>query len=98
MPVGMEIYGPDGSTWLSMTTKFCRFFGYVVVSDNGSMSIPEFSQGTPFYVVSPIDSTSPDGGHKPVVTVSGITMSWAYLFAPQAGRYKVTCRIYYGVY
>lgn len=70
-----------------------RIAGYVDVSSDGSMDVPAFSQGTPFFIAVPIASNVLL--RAPRVTASGTTLSWAYSASGNYGN--VVTRIFYGV-
>lgn len=70
-----------------------RIAGYVDVSANGSMDVPAFSQGVPFFIAVPIATNV--FARSPRVTASGTTLSWTY---STDGNYSnVVTRIFYGV-
>lgn len=70
-----------------------RIAGYVDVSANGSMNVPAFSQGTPFFIAVPLSASGLL--RAPRVTASGTTLSWTYSTTGNYGN--VVTRIFYGV-
>jgi len=70
-----------------------RIAGYVDVTANGSMHVPAFSQGEPFWIALPLSSDATL--RAPRVTASGTTLSWTYSVAGNYGN--VVTRIFYGV-
>ncbi len=97
MSAGLMVWDQNGNVRVDMTRRYCRFFGSIRVSQNGSINIPELAQGMPFFVITPVGSLGIHG-KKPVVTVSGTVMSYQYLWVQTGGDYSATVDIYYGVY
>ena len=96
MPVGLMGWDVGGKVRIDMTRRYCRFFGSFRVTANGSRNIPQLSQGTPFFITVPVGSLGVNG-KMPVVTVSGTTISYQYLWNQQSG-FSAATDIYYGVY
>jgi hypothetical protein len=99
---GLTIKAKDGTVILDMTMKISQHMGSVDTnSTNGSVSIPAAPLGkTLFYNIVPLVDLQVDKGKKPGVTISGVTLSWAYSFNTGGGwgYFAANCRIYYGFY
>lgn len=101
MAHGVRITNQAGGTLLDTTQRAGRFIGSVATSgSNGSIVVPEFSQGAPFAVVLDNNSTITDiytfKPWLPVVTISGTTLSWDYDGA--GAGYRADSNIVYGVF
>lgn len=101
MTYGVQIFDEDGHTLLDTSQRAGRFIGSVETNGlNGSIVVPEFSQGTPFVVVLDNNSTITDiytfRPWLPLVTISGTTLSWNYDGA--GASYRANSNIVYGVY
>lgn len=99
MAAGIQAFDRNsGAVMLDLTSKVSKLLGYVDSgTSDGSKAIPEFSQGTPFFVIVPLSSQGTNG-RKPVVRLSGNTLIWEFLYERRGGVFSVNCRIFYGVY
>lgn len=79
MPAGLQVFGADGVLEIDLGQRTGRILGKVtsgVVA--GAITVPEFSQGIPFYTVSLFNPGVTIFG--PAVTISGTTLSWDFGF------------------
>lgn len=85
MTAGLQIFGPDGRTWLDTSNRLGRVLGIEFISGSaGSLSNAGLSQGTPFVSFTPSEIFGTITGQiiSPTFSFSGNTMSWVY---PPAG-------------
>jgi len=76
MPAGLQCLDANGNLVVDLTTRMTRLIGQVNQATAGSMSVPAFSQGTPF-VMPVIDQNGVMYPQQiPIPTVSGTTLSW----------------------
>ena len=80
----------NGVDSVRMVSRLCKTLGYVNVSANGSLTVPELADGTPWYDVK---SSGANNLFCPNVTFSGTTMTWAY----QDSAHKSPAVILYGI-
>lgn len=97
MPIGMQVFNEDGSLRTDLAKRYSKLMGSIYTWQDGSLWVPEFSLGEPFFIVTP-DSSMGDKGKRPVVVVSGNTLSWWYAYAPNQGFYNKGVTIDYGYY
>lgn len=77
---------------ISITDRLTSILGTISTGGvNGSITVPEFASGTPFYMN--LNLGSVEGWNAPIITISGTTLSWAY---PRSTRPSLT--FMYGVY
>lgn len=100
MPAGIQVWDAASNPIMDTTTRLGRVLGVATITTaTGSITgIAGFSQGTPFYICTPLNSpgninlaTNP----LPVITISGTTLSWAYESGTGANQ---TVLLYYGTY
>lgn len=108
MPAGIQTFDASGNLILDLTDRITRLIGSVVTGTvAGSIVVPEFSQGTPFFAV--VDTGVLSGGWDytgsgtaPMVpTISGTTLSWDRPRNAPGAAYHSNPRsvtIFYGVY
>jgi hypothetical protein len=105
MPQGLEVYGPDGATYISVTSRLGRVLGQVTVSSSGSLVDSRFAQGQPFFML--VGGGGGNAFYYPFVSISGTTLSWTFTPPPansspgtEAGATPspATTTIMYGVY
>lgn len=100
---GLEVYNSDGSIALGLTTRTSRVLGLIEnvgggSGVNGGISDVRFSTGTPFFIVSPINT-----GSIPIlldVDITGNNLTYRYKSAMGAyppGANFLMCNILYGV-
>ena len=82
MAAGLQIFNPDGSLQFDSTDRLFRLLTTAVAFDNGSVSAPGLTEGTPVVQVVVTDATR----RAPAVTVSGTTVTWDYGSTPPAER------------
>lgn len=93
---GERYRDPAGNVIFDTSWRIGRIFGSVHVTDNGSMNVPQFAEGTPFYVC--LGETGNDY-NPPNVSVSGTTLQWSYAaFPPPSGTTKSPATILFGAY
>lgn len=87
MPAGLRIWDASGSLTVSLDTRIAKFLGLIQATSSGSMTVPEFSQGTPFIISMPrsngVNIFSGGGGGS----ISGTTLTW-----------QNNASFYYGIY
>lgn len=97
MSYGLRVWDASGSLWFDETTRASRVLGQVNTgTQDGSIVVPDFAQGTPFYIVLNINPAE-IGTPRPNVSVdtSQNRLSWVM----RNGLYNpVPCDIIYGVY
>lgn len=97
MPVGLQVFNEDGTIRTDLAKRYSKMIGSVYTNQNGSLWVPEFSLGEPFFIVTP-NSSMGAKGKRPVVTVSGNTLNWWYAYGGRQGFYSVGVTIDYGYY
>lgn len=96
MAYGLRVWDAAGNLTLDTSTRLGRVLGFVEVSANGSLTVPEFDQGQGFARVNTTgNDIGPNAqyGWPPSVSISGTTLSWSY---PSTTRGPAI--IVYGVY
>lgn len=92
MPQGLQVWNADGSLQIDTNTNLGRFLGTVETGGvNGSLDVPGFAQGTPWFLVMLLGVASYNT-FVPQVTIAGNTISWNYT----SGNFNAL--IYFGVY
>ena len=94
MASGLEVYNPDSSILVGLSTYYGRVLGHInIVLPYGwanrfqtrSLSDPGFALGTPFSFFTPAKASIGAGGNSsycylcPRVTFQGTTLYWAYI-------------------
>jgi hypothetical protein len=93
MPQGLEVFNGSGVRVLSVTDRITRFLGSTYVAGDGSLYVPDFSQGQPWYYLIPAEAWLQNKSY-PLLGISGQTLSWTY-----SGRSNgAACWIAYGIY
>lgn len=99
---GLVIRDTSGNIILDMTSNISQSAGSVITNGvNGSITISAPPVGRkPFFIVTPLNSTSDLKGNKPGVVMTETSLSWAYSFNTGGGWgfYAANCRINYGYY
>lgn len=94
MTYGLRIRAANGNTILDTNFRMGRVLGQITIDSNvttsGSISVPGFAQGTPFYVAEQLNEVNK--GYF-FITVSGTTLSWEL-----RGLSPRVCYVTYGVY
>lgn len=103
MPQGLQIFDAAGLVGFDTTDRVCRVLGTITNTNdgNGSQVVPEFSQGTPWYIAMPALNSFYYGSDymPPNITISGTTISWAKRSNdPYFGSNQSFSYIIYGVY
>ena len=92
MGQGLQVFAADGSLIMDTVDRLTRIVGSVYSGVGaGSVSVPAFSTGTPFYFVQregDIGANINDAFKQ--ITISGTTLSW--------DQYSKPATIVYGVY
>jgi hypothetical protein len=91
MPAGLQVFDAAGNLEIDVTTRLTRILGSATVNSTGSVDVPEFAEGSPWYVVT-VDPTTPYA--EPGITFSGTALSWDY----GGATFRATVTIIYGVY
>ncbi|SAK71377.1 hypothetical protein AWB80_03815 [Caballeronia pedi] len=96
MAYGLECYDASGNPVLRVTDRITRYGGqFDTGTTAGSMTIPMFGGGTPWFTVRDIDPFS--GASIPAsVSISGNVISWT--FAASSSYPNRSVRVTYGVY
>lgn len=95
MPAGLEIFDASGQRILSITDRITRIVGAVQVSSTGSIAVPEFAQGSAWWIINALETAGAFSGKgPPTVYQSGNSLVWDY------GTYAKRQSVYitYGVY
>lgn len=96
MPHGLKIWDELGNVVLDTSVRVGRIIGRVNSGTTaGSVSVPDFSQGTPWFIVQPITSAS-FTSEVPNVTISNNTLSWTFPLSPDYT--PINSIISYGVF
>jgi hypothetical protein len=96
MGLGLQIWDASGTQVLDTSWRMGRVLGQLTgITQNGSVNIPDLSQGTPWAFA--FNTTGVGGvGTNAYVTFSGTTMSWT--FDSMASSSPFPTIIVYGVY
>lgn len=96
MPQGLQIWDAAGNIVLDTNYRTARRLGSVVTgTSNGSLYIPDFVQGQPFFISEPLlDNVA--YFVLPNVVISGYTLSWS--FPSQEASSRNSMSIAYGVF
>ncbi|MDR5761966.1 hypothetical protein [Caballeronia sp. LZ035] len=95
MAYGLECYDAAGNAVLKVTDRITRFAGQIDTGTaSGSISVPVFSNGEPWFNVRDIDPFS-QSTVPPSVSRSGTTISWTF---PTTSYPNRSVRVLYGVY
>jgi len=74
---GLQVFGADGKLQVDIGQRIGRIIGkFNTGTSPGSITVPDFAQGSPFYLISLFNSGVTVFG--PVVTISGTTLSWTF--------------------
>lgn len=96
MAFGLKIWDELGNVVLDTNVRVGRIIGQVTSGTSaGSISVPDFAQGTPWFIVQPITSAG-FTAEVPNVTISGNTLSWTFPLAPNYT--SISSIISYGVF
>lgn len=99
MTVGLRIRDRvTGAVTLEITDRISRIVGSVETGAGaGSISVPEFSQGTGWAIPRVIEQTVTTPTTAPLITISTSGLSWSFP-GTGAGKPAQSCTITYGVY
>lgn len=90
MPTGLQVFDGQGRSIL-YNDRISRVIGFREISSDGSVAVPDFSTGTPWFSLSPLTAVSSYRHIDPIVTISGSTIQWS-------GFYGRSFMLIYGVY
>ena len=93
MTAGFECFNAAGVKTLSITDRVMRLIDIIPVSSNSSLTKAVFAEEGVVGVFFP-DSASANYCDRPVISLSGSTLSWAY----PTGVYKATGFIFVGIF
>lgn len=100
MPAGLECYDDEGNVLVSITDRITKVLGTINTNvSNGSLTVPEFSQGRPWFRAAALTQGIANETAA-TVTRSGNTLTWFYPSgsdAPPNSTFRNT-RIIYGIY
>ena len=97
---GITIKNAAGQVMVDMTMFISQTQGFVDTGVvNGGVTIPAPPAGkTQYYIIVPLVTTGVTG-KLPGVTLSGTSLTWAYLYPTNGwGFFSANARIYYGYY
>lgn len=100
MAIGLRVRDRvTGVVTLDVTDTLTRIIGMVNSGfSSGSISVPEFANGRPWYYTDGPSFSNPFRfGRQVVVTISGTTLSWSFSQGIPADAYNAT-NIVYGIY
>jgi len=96
MSQGLQIWDANGQLILDTTYRVARRLGTVTTGmSNGSLNIPDLSQGQPFFIS---EALRDPGSYYviPSVSISGTTLSWS--FPSQYPEQRNSMSVTYGVF
>lgn len=83
MGMGFQCFDSNGNTTFDTSYAPGRFIGSVNTNSmQGSINVPEFSNGTPFFVISGANGSvlsTTSNSYPLTVSISGTTLSWKYM-------------------
>lgn len=80
MPHGLEVYSATGAKLFGPDSRIARGSVATRITNDGSMSVPVFSTGTPFAIF--IADALTFVGRHPEITLVGTTITWTYPATP----------------
>ena len=95
MASGLRVYNSAGAIAFDAGDRVSRALGAVQTGgSDGSITVSEFSLGTPYALVFPLVGAVVSGGiyYAPSLSIVGTTLSWTYTVT------GMDCMIVYGVY
>lgn len=97
MSYGLQVFDATGAILVDTNDRLGKILGSVSVgSSPGSISVPDFSLGTPFYF---LRANSPQqGSFPPTITISGATISWSTPSGYNSYWDRTPGTIFYGIY
>lgn len=97
MPQGLQVRDENGNLQLDVTSRLGVLLGVLNTNKvNGSLSVPDFSKGTPFFFANITENISSITAIAPRVYVSNNIIYWVY--DGDADRIRLASRIFYGIY
>lgn len=99
MAYGLRVWDASGTLTVDISSNLSRVLGVLHIAanaDDGSISVPDFAQGTPWSNSSAETYTGEDtwaDTYIPFITISGTTLSWSF----PASTHKPACYVVYGV-
>lgn len=97
MTAGLQVFDGSGVLVVNIGDRLGRILGSVDVgTENGSVTVPGFSLGQPFYFLRAIGPQQ--GTFPPTITVSGNTLYWSAPSGYNSAWDRTPGTIFYGVY
>ena len=94
MPYGLQIWDAAGNEILNSSVSICRVMGYITISGNGSVTVPN---GRPWFAV--LNDNSYDWQEMSFdFNISGQTLSWTAFPTEPLSPAPPTMNIVYGAY
>lgn len=94
MSFGLRVFDAAGNIHMDITDRVSRIAGSLETGGaSGSTVVPLFSTGTPYCIVTLINSGSLLNPQAPVISIVGTTLNWTY-----SGSYPCDAVLIYGVY
>lgn len=96
MPAGLQVFNAQGVDILDITSNLGLHLGTIETGTKaGSIVVPGFAQGTPFYMIQGENPAYAGTNAVPNVTISGTTLSWSW---PHQYGYFSSVIIIYGIF
>lgn len=94
MAAGLQVWDPGGVLRVDLQTRVTTILGAIYVASNGSLVVPEFAKGTPFWMLNRTQTGGTEIGPLTLnVSVSGTSLIWSMKY-PGSESYILT----YGIY
>ncbi len=105
MPAGFQTFDENGNVILDLTTRTVKFLGRVYSGTTpGTIYVPGFAEGTPFWLIVPRGTTGPYFDPAQVYLSNGnLNLNWTFpkdeVAPPYKPRYtSVASDIFYGIF
>lgn len=104
MPAGFQTFDANGNLIIDLTTRSVKFIGELRgVNGAGSIIVPAFAEGTPFYFILPQGTTAPYVNGAYCWVTNGTTLNWSFpkIEVPPnwQSRYTIVpSDIFYGIF
>lgn len=92
MPQGLQIFNSAGQIIFNTEDRITRFIGNQLIAGNGSINVPDFASGLPFWYTYLLNGILQPLETYPQVNISGTTITWSTPSTPYT-----TVGLYYGV-